>query len=465
MSAIDTFVIFAYLAAMIGVGFYASRRQKNVEDFFFAGGRLGVMSLACVWMASWIGGAAIVGGTSKAYDIGISAGWYIAGMAIGCILFGLFFAKRIKRMAEAKPFLTYPELIERYYDKRARVVATVTTATAFTAYAAGQFAAAAAILHTLLGWDYATALLLASCIVVLYTAVGGFLAVTYTDWIQFILLFIGIVFIGIPIAINNGGTWHAFTTQLPASHFDPGNWGWPAIAALVASMALSFFVAMDSYTRCLAAKSARVARNGVWLAALFLLPFLAAAVWLGLSAAVIFPGLADSTDVLTMFIVEKFPVGLKGLVLVAVLAALMSTTDICILTASANITHDVYKRFIAPETDARRLHRIGMFASAGIGLVAALMAWRMQDVLNLLLVGFTINSAALFVPSLVMIRFAPRNRSAAFYSIGLSLLTVVVWYFARSVSTAAFLKIDPLWPGLVVSALVFGLLHWRQERA
>lgn len=465
MGTIDTFVIFAYLAAMIGVGIFASRRQKNVEDFFFAGGRLGVMSIACVWMASWIGGAAIVGGTSKAYDIGISAGWYITAMAIGCFLFGLFFAGRIKRMAEAQPFLTYPELIERHYDQRARVVATITTAAAFTAYAAGQLAAAAAILHTLLGWDYAYALLLASAIVVLYTAVGGFLAVTYTDWIQFVLLFVGIVFIGIPVAVQNGGTWEAFTTQLPATHFDPGNWGWPAISALVVSMALSFFVAMDSYTRCLAARSARVARNGVWLAALFLVPFLLAAVWLGLSAAVIFPGLADSTDILTVFIVDKFPVGLKGLVLVGVLAALMSTADICILTASANVTHDVYKRFIAPGTDARRLHHLGMMASACIGLVAALMAWRLQDVLDLLLIGFTINSAALFVPSLVMIRFVPRNRSAAFYSIGLSLLTVVGWYAARSFSDAPYLRVDPLWPGLAVSTFVFVLLHGKQVRA
>ncbi len=461
MSGFDTFIIFAYLAAMIGVGIYASRRQKNVEDFYFAGGRLGTFSIACVWMASWIGGAAIVGGASKAYDIGISAGWYIAAMAIGCLLFGVFFAGRIKRIADDQPFLTYPELIERYYDNRARLVATLTTAAAFTAYAAGQLAAAAAILHTLLGWDYAFCLALASAIVVAYTAVGGFLAVTYTDWIQFILLFVGIVFIGIPVAVQNGGTWDAFTSGLPATHFDPGNWGWPAIAALVVSMALSFFVAMDSYTRCLAARSAKVARNGVWLAALSLLPFLIAAVWLGLTAALIFPELTDSSDVLTTFIVEKFPVGVKGLVLVGVLSALMSTTDICILTASANITHDVYKRFVAPDTDPKRLHRLGMLASAGIGGVAALMAWRLQDVLDLLLIGFTINSAALFVPSLVMIRFVPRNRTAAFYSIGLSLLTVIGWYLGRSLSDHSMFLIDPLWPGLAVSALVFVALNRR----
>ena len=461
MGEFDTAVIFAYLAAMIGVGLYASRRQKSVEDYFFAGGRLGTLSLACVWMASWIGGAAIVGGTSKAYDIGISAGWYIAAMATGCLAFGLFFAARIKRISIAEPFLTYPELIERNYDARARVVATLTTAAAFTAYSAGQLAAAAAILHTLIGWDYSTALLLASAIVVVYTAAGGFLAVTYTDWIQFILLFVGIVIVGIPVAVSNGGTWAAFTSELPATHFAPGNWGWPAIAALVVSMALSFFVAMDSYTRCLAARSPRVARNGVWLAALFLLPFLIAAVWLGLTSAIVFPGLADSTDVLTTFVVEKFPVGFKGLILVAILAALMSTTDICILTASANVSHDVYQRFLRPGADPAHLRRVGMIASAVVGVVAALMAWRLQDVLDLLLIGFTVNSAALFVPSLVMILSKPANAAAGFWSIALALVVVLGWYAAQSVVSAPLLALDPLWPGLATSALVFVLLNRR----
>ena len=200
---------------MIVIGIIASRRQNNVEDYFIAGGRLGTFSIACLWLASYIGGASVVGGAARAYELGISAGWYITAMAIGCLLFGLFFAARVNQLGKQHHFLTYPELIESRYDSRTRIVATLTTVAAFIAYAAGQLAAAASILHTLLGWDYGTALLLASAIIVIYTAAGGYLAVTYTDWIQFALLFIGIVVIGIPVAIINGGTWDALTTQLP----------------------------------------------------------------------------------------------------------------------------------------------------------------------------------------------------------------------------------------------------------
>jgi len=255
LGSIDTGIIFAYLALMIAIGVYASRHQSSVEDFFLAGGKLGSISIACLWLASWVGGAAIVGGVAKTHEFGISGGWYITCMAIGCLLFGLLFAARLKRMGDEHGLLTYPDFIEIRYDSRTRIVATITTIVAYVGYSAGQLAAAGAVLSTLLGWDYSTSLMLACSIIVIYTATGGFLAVTYTDWVQISLLFVGVVIIGIPVAISNGGTWEAFTTQLPAEHFSPTGWGLPTMLALGISIPLSFFVAMDGFKRMFAAKS------------------------------------------------------------------------------------------------------------------------------------------------------------------------------------------------------------------
>jgi SSS family solute:Na+ symporter len=446
---------------MIVIGIVASRRQNNVEDYFIAGGRLGTFSIACLWLASYIGGASVVGGAARAYELGISAGWYITAIAIGCLLFGLFFAARVNQLGKQNRFLTYPELIESRYDSRTRIVATLTTVAAFIAYAAGQLAAAASILHTLLGWDYGTALLLASAIIVIYTAAGGYLAVTYTDWIQFALLFIGIVVIGIPVAVINGGTWDALTTQLPDAYFEIGSWGWGAILAIVVSISLSFFTAMDSYTRSFAAKNADVARRGTLLAVVFFFPIAVAAIWLGMTAALLFPGVENSNEILSTFIVAKFPIGLKGLVLVGVLAALMSTADICILTASANVSRDIYQRYINPQVRPNALFRISIGVSVVVGIVAAFMAWRMRDVVDILLVGFTINSAGLFLPSIAMIYFARVNSAAAFWSISLSLFTVIAWYSASQLEIGGPFEIDPLWPGLIVSFVVFTALNQR----
>ncbi len=455
LGGIDVGIIFGYLMMLLVIGILTSRKQGSVEDYFLASGRVGTISVACLWLASWVGGAAIVGGAANAYDVGISSAWYMGAMAIGCLLFGLFFSVRIKRIGARERLLTYPELMESRYDSRTRIVSTLPTVAGYMAYAAGQIAAAATVLATLLGWDFTSALMLSSAILVIYTATGGFLAVTYTDWVQFGLLFIGLVLVGIPVAINSGGTWEAFSSNLPAGHYDIGGWGWATILAVVVSICLSFFTGMDSYTRMFAAKSERVAKNGTLLAVVFFVPLAIGATWLGLTAVLLFPDAENSKDILTTFVLAEFPAGLKGLMLAGVIAALMSTADICILTASANLTRDVYQRYINPEVGPLALVRISMGASVFIGTLATLMAWQMRDVISILLVAFTINSAALFIPSIAMVYFARADKNAAFWSILLSLLTVVCWYTAKESGMTGVFTIDPLWPGLTVSFAVF----------
>ena len=464
LGAVDTGIIFAYLALMIIIGIYASRKQDSVEDFFVAGGRVGTFSIACLWLASYVGGATIVGGSAKSYEVGISGAWYILCMATGCLLFGLFFAARVNRVGKEKKLLTYPEYIELSYDSRTRIVSTITTMLAFTGFAAGQLAAAGAILSMLLVWDYSTSLLLASAIIIVYTAAGGFLAVTYTDWVQFTLLFVGVVIVGIPIAIANGGTWESFATTLPADYFDPTGWGVPTMLAMAVSIPMAFFVGMDSYTRMFAARDEHVARRGTLWAALFLLPLAVGTVWLGMTAAQVVPGIENSNSVLSAFVIEVFPVGLKGLMLVGILAALMSTADICILTASANGSQDIYQRYINPEVSPRRLFRLSVILAATIGAAAALIAWQMQDVVSILLVAFTINSAALFIPTVAMVLRKDVDKPAAFWSISLSLLTVIGWYLGSLFELAPGFALDPLWPGLAVSASVFLGMSWLGNR-
>jgi len=455
MNAIDNGIIFAYLVMMVLIGLYTSRKQDSVEDYFVASGKIGTVSIACLWLAGWGGGAAVVAGASNAYKFGVSAGWYIGSMAIGCLLFGLFFAARIKRAGQQNKYLTYPEMIESRYDSRTRIVATVTTIAAYLSFGAGQIAASAFVLQTLLGMEFSTALLLSAAIIVIYTSTGGFLAITYTDWVQVSILFFGVAIVGIPVAIAQGGNWTALTTSLPADHFDLGAWGWPTILALVVSISLSFFTAMDNYTRCFAARSEQAARRGVFIAAALLLPLMVGTVWMGLTARLLIPEMGESGDVLTRFVMDYFPVGLKGLLLVGMLAALMSTADICILTASANATRDIYQRYINPTVDPRRLLKMSMLASAVIGIGATLMAWLMQDIINILLVAFTINSAALFLPSVAMVYSRRVSTAAAFWSISCSLATVVAWYALSRLTDIAIFELDPLWPGLLVSLLVF----------
>jgi SSS family solute:Na+ symporter len=465
LTNLDLVIVFGYLGLMVGLGIYASRKQRNIEDYFVAGRRLGSFSIACLWLASWVGGASIVGGAAKAHDIGMSAIWYVLSLSLGCAVFGLFFAARVKELGDRHRDLTYPDFIERHYDSRTRIVSTLTTSLAFLAFAAGQLVAAASIIEVLLDWEFAHALLLAGGIVIVYTATGGFLAVTYTDWVQFVLLLLGVVVVGVPIAISQGGSPAQLHAQLPHDFFQFGAWGWGTILALIVSIGLSFVVAMDSFTRCFAARSQRVARKGAIMAAVFMLPIALAATWLGMTSAVLFPDVQNSNGILTVFVVELFPPGLKGLVLVGILAAVMSTADICILTVSANLTRDIYQRYLNPEVSATTLLRLSVVASVVAGVTALGMAWKLQDIIAILLFGFTLNSAALFLPTVMAMNHRRLQSSAAFWSILCSLLVVMGWRLCAEAGLGGVFTIEPLWPGLLVSILTIAILNAREDDA
>ena len=460
----DIMVMAAYFTALLVIGIRTLRTQDSTEVYFLGGRSLKTPSLTVLWFASWIGGASIVATVNRAYTLGISAIWYVTALATGCLLFGLLMAARVKRLGDEHQFLTYPELMESAFDHRTRIVATITTILSFLAYAGGQLAAAAGVVSMLLDLAYGEALLITGGIVVAYTTLGGFRAITQTDWIQALLIFFGLLCIGLPIAWLEGGQPSAFHESLPIDYFEFGTWGWNTIIPMVLSIVLSFFVAMDSFTRCYAADSTQSARRAPLLAGLLILPMGLAAVWLGMTALITLPPIESGDDVLTAFVMAYFPAGIKGLMLCGVLAAIMSTADICILTAAGNVTHDLYERFINPEAPRKTLLIISMLASAIVGCGAVFLAWQMRDVIDLLVLGFTMNAAALLLPTIWAVYQWRGDATASFYSAMAGLLTVLVCHFSiEALPMHPFFE-DPLWPGLVSASLVYlGILLLRQR--
>lgn len=225
------------------------------------------------------------------------------------------------------------------------------------------------------------------------------MAVVFTDWVQVALLLAGVV-LGVPFAAKAMGGLDAVAV-LPESYFDIGAWGWPTIIAFCLSTVMSFYTTMDSYTRCMSAKTPAAAKKGGLLAAVVILPIALCATYEGMAAKVIMPELPQGMNAMTGLILNTFPVGIKGLVIVGILAAIMSSADIAIITGSANITRDIYQRYIDKNVSEKTTMRLGFASSLLIGLVAALLAWYEQDIMNVLLITFTILSAGLFVPTVM----------------------------------------------------------------
>lgn len=455
MSGIDIAIIILYLVGMLLIGVYSNRKQKNMEDYYVAGRKAGTFSVTCLWLSSWIGGASIVGTATRAYDLGITAIWYVAIISVSLVIFAFTFTKLIKRISDKLQTVTYPEFIESRYDSKTRVAATICTVLGMTAFVASQFLAGGTMLSVLTGWDLKISFLVVVVVITVYTSIGGLLAVTYTDWFQVMLLFLGIVILGIPLCILNlDGGIQAMGT-LPNSYFNLGSWGWGSIIALGLSTLFSFFTGMDGYTRCIAAKDEKTARRGALIAAAGIFIIAVSATFLGLSAKLILPDLSDSSSVLASLIIHVFPTGIRGLIIVGIMAAIMSTADISMLTASTNITKDIYQRYRNPNASEKQLKYLSIGSSLIIGILGALFAWYRQDIINILFIALTVNSAGLFLPTVLGVCWKKGSSFAAFYSIVASLVVILFWFIGSMMGWGGIFKIDSLWPGILTSVVLF----------
>lgn len=446
-----------YFALMAALGIIGYKKNKTSDDYFVAGKRLGTFSIAAMWMSSWIGGSSIVGTSTDAYNLGICGGWYVIILSVGCVVFGLTLSKNVTRLGKKLNDITYPALISSRYDSKSGVLVVVCCFLANLGFLASQFVAMGSMLTTITGWDTLTCFIVSTVITVAYSAVGGLLAITYTTWIQFILIIFGTVIFGIPLAGSAMGGFEHIQT-LPPEWFDLGRAGWGTTLALAVSTIFSFFTSMDSYTRCFAAKNGKVSRNGAIWAGVAVLFVAFGATLIGLTARVLMPDLPAGSSAYAALVANYFPVGISGLVLVGVFAAIMSTGVVCINSCAANVSVDIYRGLIKPAAPDKKVKLVGIVSSVLVGIIGAMLAWWKYNIIQLLLLAFTIQASTLFFPTVLGIFWKKPTAKASFTSMLASLLVVFIWLLGDGLGWGGIFSIDALWPGLLVSGLVFFLM-------
>lgn len=455
MNTLDITLIIAYFIAMIALGLYAQKKQAGVDDYYLGGKSMGALRIGVLWMAGWIGGSSVVGTSANGYSMGITSVWYVVSIAVGCVVFAFVMAEPIKRMNNVLNNITFPELIVSRYDEKNGVMTSITTILAMIGYTAAQFVSGAAILNVLTGWELWLCYLIAAVVITFYVSMGGLLAVTYTDIVQMILLLGGVVLLGVPVTAKHVSAAGLSLSSLPAGYFDLGSWGWGTILAFGISTVMSFFTSMDSYTRCIAAKDTTSAKRGTLYAAVSVLFIAGASAYLGMAGKLLLPDLDAANNVIPSLVIRVFPHGLKGLILIGVLSAIMSTADISVLTGSASLTKDIYQKYLNPKATEKKLVRIGLLCSLGIGVIGAFFGWYNQNIMNILMITFTINSAGLFLPTICGFFWKKACSAGAFVSMISATVIAIVWYVGAQVSDAALFQIDALWPAFGVSAVLF----------
>ena len=141
--------------------------------------------------------------------------------------------------------------------------------------------------------------------------------------------------------------------------------------------------------------------------------------------------------------------------LIGVLSAIMSTADISVLTGSASLTKDIYQRYINPNASDKTLLRVGLIASLFVGVLGAIFGWFTQDIMNILLITFTINSAGLFLPTIGAFFWKKSCSAGAFASMLSATVIAVVWFIGGKVSALPLFSVDALWPSFGVSAILY----------
>lgn len=339
--SIITVTIIIYVLIMICVSLYAKTRIKNSEDYHLAGRRLGTIMLAGTLAATEIGGGSTIGVTAKAYGAwGLSAAWYVIATGIGIFLVA-FIAPYMRRAMAT----TVPEIIGRRYGRSSYLITSILSVISLISLAAAQITACATVVSVVLDIDFSVSLLIAGCLLVFYTWVGGMWSLSLTDIIQFFIIVFGFSIAVIYILLKEPHGWASLFSALPAEKLSTTHLGWGAIIGLIVMYFMTFCTGQEAVQRFYSARNEKVAIRGALLCGVVMAIYAFVPAIFGLIAYVSFPDIS-ANDALATAAAGKLPPLFAGVVLSAVLFATMSSGSGDLLGASSIMVKDIYYGFI-----------------------------------------------------------------------------------------------------------------------
>lgn len=389
-----------YFMVLLLVGFIFSKKIKSLEDFFLASRNLPAFLILLTLAGSWLGATSTLVSVDEAFDKGISSFWVIGIPSIvTVVVFALFLTRPIRRL----PFVTLPDLMELRYSRAVRHLAAVLIVWYMILLAASQMVAMGNFLKSFLGTSYLYALLLGTVVVLCYSIFGGLFSVVITDGFQFFLLVIGIL--GLFLSIAGLSSWDNVRVAVQAAegseHFN-FFLGFERNIWIVLSFTLAWIISPIVWQRIQAARSERDARLGLMGAGGVFFVFFSCIVWIGiLSLPLTMPG-ARTDPILSVLIHSHTGRLLGGILFIAIIAAIMSTMDTAINTGALSLTRDIYQQFV-PSSRQKNVVDMSRLATLTVGVLAFLIATRLQSILKTLGLASEVMAEGMFVPGVAMI--------------------------------------------------------------
>jgi len=450
LSPIDYAIIVAYFAVTVIIGFVAMRLTKTKEDYLVAGRRLSFPLFFGCMAALALGGGSTVGSVRLGYQFGLGGIWLNLSIGLGLIIAGLLITSKLSKLR----VLSINEVVEGSYGRTARIFSSVLTLIYTLTLSVVQVIAIGTIINGVLGLDQALSMVLGGGIVILYTLVGGMWSITMTDIVQFVVKTIGILVLAPIFCVTAAGGWDALVSKLPETYMSIGGMGFDRSFAYIVLYVPGLIIGQDIWQRMFTAKNEKVSKAGTIGAGIYSILYAFATVIIGMCVMVLMPGLDDPQNAFVAGVSTFLPVGVRGLVLAAAMAATMSVSSGTILASSTILYNDLFVRFISKGAQHQREVGITRLFAGIIGLVVMVCALWINDVLVGIDISYGYLSGCVFVPliaSFILKRFSPR---AGLYALGVSAVVVTGCFIALGTASSI-----PIVAGMVSGLAVYATVN------
>ncbi len=448
-------IIVLFLIGIIIVGAIAAKKTKDSDGYMVANRNMGFFLIVGTLFATFWGGGTVLGGSGAAYNdgiMGVIEDPFAAGLAL--ILVGVFFVKTLRKLN----LTSIGELYSRRYSRNVSYSANALMIPTYIIWTAVQLLAIGKIAEALFGVNFLLAFLLAAVVVVLYTFLGGLLAVVWTDAVQMIIIFIGLVVMVI-MGVSAVGGFQAISTNTP-EHFwdffpnDDNGVGWIAYIAMWAGMALGNIPSPDIAQRSFVAKDAKTAQNGMVTAGLMywtvgLIPVLLALIGITMvNKGMLDPGttaaISSDSELLIPLLAKELlgPVGL-GIFAASLIAAVLSSASTSLFATAVLISNDIYKPVVMKdrkeedldkdekEKRDKRLVLVTRISVFLVGVLAVLIGLVTTDIYDLTIFAFTLLFGILFFPFIFALKSKRVNSYGALAGMVMGLLINVIGAIAQ----------------------------------
>jgi sodium/proline symporter len=471
LSGVISVVFILYVILMLGIGWVTSRKTTSPSQFFLADRSLKAWVTAVSSTASSESAWAVLGTVGLVYKEGLSAIWFLPGCLIGYAINWLLLAERLRKHSHETDAITIPDYLESHFNDKTNILRLISVVIIFAcmmAYVGAQFAAIGKTFDAIFGVPHHVSIPIGAAIIILYTMMGGFLAVAWTDFVQGLIMVAGLVLLSGVALVSLGGV-GGMVEHLSQSHPQTLDW----MGGRTAGAFFGFMVGLlgiglgypgqpHVLNRYMAAKDSQTIRHGIWIAMGWGLLVYSSAIVLGLCGHALFPGLSDPEHLFPKAAELLLPTIVSAVVLTGVLAAIMSTVSAQIIVAASAVAHDVCTKMVSRDMTHKQIIRISRMSVLLLGIGAMIIALMEVPVIFWFVLFAWSGLGASFGPVILFTLYSKQvTRQGAIAGMLTGFITTLVWK-STGLSESVIYELVPAF--LLASLAVWGVSRWTGEK-